>query len=187
MRQFGGVSHVSHYEELERINPVCPGDRLATEVYSTALDHLVIACVDAVLICEQQVLLAKRNRYPRPSWWIIGGRMTAGENPEAAICRQVANETKLTGLQPDRFTFIGVYSTCFAFRHQPPSHHGSHTLNLTYQIELTAAEKAQIHLQADEHATWSWVNFDRLSSLLDGNQVMDRALLQILQDCARRG
>lgn len=181
--QFGSVPH---FEEPERINPVCPHDQLAIEVYSAALDHLVIACVDAVLTCEQQILLAKRNRYPHPSWWIIGGRMSAGESPQAAICRKVANETKLD-FQPDRFTFVGVYSTCFAFRHQPPQHHGSHTLNLTYQIELTASEKAQLQLQQDEHETWAWVNFDRLPVLLSSNQFMDRALLQILQNCVERG
>ena len=177
---------VPHFEEPERINPVCPSEQLATEVYSTALDHLVIACVDAVLTHRQQVLLAKRNRYPHPSWWIIGGRMRAGESPQAAISRQVASETKLA-FHPDRFTFVGVYSTCFAFRHQPPQHHGSHTLNLTYQIELIASEKAQLQLHQDEHETWEWVNVDRLSSLLNSSHAMDQALLQILQNCAEIG
>ena len=135
-------SDIPHFQEQGRTNPVSASDRMSTAVYGTALDYLVIACVDLVFTHQNRVLLAKRDRPPRNSWWIIGGRMAAGEAPVVAALRKAAEEAQLSQLTADRCRCIGVYSTCFANRHQPPQEHGLHSLNVVYHVELTAAEKA---------------------------------------------
>jgi ADP-ribose pyrophosphatase YjhB (NUDIX family) len=172
---------IPHFQDPDRLNPVSSSDRLPTQTYSQALDHMVIACVDIVLTHQTEILLAKRNHPPRPSWWILGGRMVAGEAPLVAASRKIREEAALD-VAGDRLQFIGVYSTCFAYRQQPPQHNGLHSLNITYQVELTAIEKAQLKLSTTEYERGKWMDGDRIRSLLNNQIVMDNALLQIIQD-----
>ncbi|MBD3881840.1 NUDIX hydrolase [Phormidium tenue FACHB-886] len=172
---------VPHFQEHDRFNPVTSSDRLPAEVYGAALDYLVIGCVDLVFTCQSQVLLAKRNRPPRASWWLIGGRMTAGEPPVQAAIRKAAEEANLKMLSPDRFQLIGVYSTCFASRSQPPQRHGLHSLNITYQIELSEFEKDAIDLDPSEYEAWEWVELEQVGDRLETWEPMDEALLQVLK------
>jgi ADP-ribose pyrophosphatase YjhB (NUDIX family) len=174
-----------HFQDPDRLNPVSSGDRLPTQIYSQALDHLVIACVDIVLTYQTKIFLAKRSHPPRPSWWILGGRMVAGEAPLAAASRKIREEAALN-VSSDRLQFVGVYSTCFADRQQPPQQNGLHSLNITYQVELATIEKAHLKLAATEYEQGEWMLGDRIRSLLNEQVVMDRALLQIIQDIRRR-
>lgn len=173
---------IPHFQEAGRINPVHPDARMPDEAYGIALDHLVFACVDIIFTCQREILLAKRNRYPRPSWWIVGGRMAAGEDPKQTAMRKAAQEANLQDLAASRFQCIGVYSTCFSLRQQKPEHHGSHSLNVTYQIELTAAERQQLALQSSEYDHWCWVDRDRVEELLNPKDEFDAFLLRVLQD-----
>lgn len=168
-----------HFQDPDRLNPVSSGDRLPAEIYSQALDHLVIACVDIVLTYQTEIFLAKRNHPPRPSWWILGGRMVAGEAPLIAASRKIREEAALN-ISGDRLQFIGVYSTCFTHRQQPPQQNGLHSLNITYQVELTAVEKAQLKLLTTEYERGEWMDGDRIYSLLNDQIVMDKALLQVI-------
>ncbi|XGV99225.1 MAG: NUDIX domain-containing protein [Leptolyngbya sp. BL-A-14] len=173
---------VPHFQEAGRINPVSSDDRMPEAVYSTALDFLVFACVDLVFTHQHQILLAKRNTEPRSSWWIVGGRMAAGEAPTTTAIRKARQEAQLTNLDTDRFRCIGVYSTCFATRRQAPKHHGSHSLNVTYQIELTAQEKERVNLRSDEYDTWQWLDLANVNSLLQSDDAIDQALLRVISD-----
>ncbi len=164
------------------MNPVSPDDRMPEATYSTALDFLVFACVDLVFTHQHQILLAKRNTEPRSSWWLVGGRMVAGEAPTDTAKRKAQQEAQLDNLNADRFQYIGVYSTCFATRRQAPQHHGSHSLNVTYQIELTAEEREQVNLRSDEYDTWQWIDLEDVSSLLKLDDAMDQALLRVVSD-----
>jgi ADP-ribose pyrophosphatase YjhB (NUDIX family) len=175
------LKNVPHFQEKNRFDPYTAGDRMPTETYSMALDYLVIGCVDLVFTCRSQVLLAQRDRPPRASWWLIGGRMTAGETPEQAAVRKAAEEASLD-LLPDRLQFIGVYSTCFATRFQAPQNHGLHSLNLTYRVELAAAEQAAIALDRSEYCAWDWVDFAQVGDRLDTENRIDEALMQVLKD-----
>ncbi|NJR65807.1 MAG: NUDIX hydrolase [Leptolyngbyaceae cyanobacterium CRU_2_3] len=143
---------------------------------------MVIACVDIVFTHQTQVLLAKRDRPPRADWWLIGGRMIAGEIPVEAVLRKAAEEAQMAQLTADRCRWLGVYSTCFANRHQPPQEHGLHSLNLVYSIELNPVEKAAIALDPEEYNTWQWIEPQQISRLLDRNKAMDLALLSIIRD-----
>ena len=172
---------VLHFQEQNCQNPYTANDRMPTEIYSTALDYLVIGCVDLVFTCQSQILLAQRDRPPRASWWLIGGRMTAGETPEQAAIRKASEEASLE-LSPDRLQFIGVYSTCFATRFQAPQDHGLHSLNLTYRVELTSAEKSAIVLDRSEYCAWEWVELGQVGDRLEAKDRIDEALLQILKD-----
>ncbi len=177
---------IPHFEETGRINPGTTGDRLPKEAYSLALDHLVLTCVDLALIHQGQILLGRRHQYPRKSWWLVGGRMIAGEDPLAAVQRKASEEAGLK-LERDRFYYVGVYSTCFAMREQEPQHHGSHTVNLTYQVILNAEEKASLKLSNQEYeAGFQWVELDQVEGLLEQGDRLDQALLQVVHDIQQR-
>ncbi|GAB4383643.1 MAG: hypothetical protein Kow00121_45860 [Elainellaceae cyanobacterium] len=171
-----------HFQEPGRNNPVSPDAKIPDPAYGMALDHLVIACVDVIFTHQSQVLLVKRNRYPHPSWWIVGGRMVAGEEPKQTAIRKAAAEIGIQTLEAASLRYVGTYSTCFAFRQQVPQDHGSHTLNITFHAELTSSERKQMRLYPNEHTTWQWVKLNQLEQILDRSQVMDQALLRIMQD-----
>lgn len=173
---------IPHFEEAGRRNPRIVRDRLPEQVYSLALDHLVLTCVDLALIYRQQILLARRNQYPRKSWWLVGGRMMAGEDPLVTAQRKASEEANLS-LARDRFHYVGVYSTCFALRAQAPEQHGSHTVNLTYQVSLTFDEQASLHLSPQEYDTYyQWVELDQVERCLEASDRLDQALLHIIHD-----
>lgn len=173
---------VPHFEEARRHAPTSPTDRLPEAIYATALDYLVITCVDLVLTRGDRVLLAKRNREPHPGWWLIGGRMAAGESPAMVVQRKATEEAGLVNLAIDRFQFIGVYSTCFARRSQPPQKHGLHSVNLTYQLELTDQEMPNVQLVSSEYDEWQWFHKNDIETVLKPELAIDQALLRIIQD-----
>jgi len=179
--------NVLHFAESGRVNPKTAADRMPEKEYAAALDYLVFTCVDLVFFYQQQILLARRNRYPRKSWWIVGGRMIAGESPLETAQRKASEEAKLEHLASDRFQFVGVYSTSFALREQEPSHNGSHSVNLTYLIELTDAEKQHLRLISTEYeADYQWVSIDQVIELVNPNDSLDQALLAIVHDVKTR-
>lgn len=49
---------------------------LGDEEYSRALDCLVKACTDILLVDESngKILLGKRKVEPQPDWWFVGGK-----------------------------------------------------------------------------------------------------------------
>jgi ADP-ribose pyrophosphatase YjhB (NUDIX family) len=172
---------VPHFEESGRTNPVAADDRLSAKDFAIALDHLVITCVDLALVHRDRILLAQRNQYPRKSWWLIGGRMIAGETPLQAAQRKAQEEANLSHLAPDRFQYLGAYSTCFARRSQPPQSHGLHSVNLTYQLSLTDAEISQIQLiQTEYEPTHEWIRLDQVKPFLTPQDALDQALLAVV-------
>lgn len=184
------MKHVPHFEEEGRINRDASDESkfwLPLDAYAKALDVLVITCVDILFVHQNTVLLGKRNRHPLKGWWVIGGRMFAGESPVDAAWRKAKSEAGVD-LERSRFQFFGAYSTVFALRHQEPQHHGLHSLNLAHSIDLTTEEKAQIHLTNTEYDTWTWVQPEEVTHLLNPDHELDRALFQVLEDlwAARR-
>ncbi|MBF2027130.1 MAG: NUDIX hydrolase [Oscillatoriales cyanobacterium C42_A2020_001] len=178
--------NVPHFTEAGRINPKTVADRMPEADYAIALDYLVFTCVDLVFLYNNQILLARRNRYPRKTWWVIGGRMVAGEAPLETAKRKAAEEARLDDLESDRFQFIGVYSTSFALREQEPIGNGSHSVNLTYQITLTQQEKQTLTLTSSEYeAGYEWVDLNQVIHRVDPNNTLDQALMAIVHDVKR--
>ncbi|MEM0981303.1 MAG: NUDIX hydrolase [Cyanobacteria bacterium P01_H01_bin.58] len=179
------ATDVPHFSEAPNDEPPSPV-YLPDREYGLALDALVIACVDVLLVHGETFLLGQRRTLPRSDWWLIGGRMMAGESPLAAVQRKVNEEAGLI-ITSDRFQFLGAYSTCFAQRSQPPQEHGLHSLNLTYWVPVSTAERQAIVLTAKEYADYHWFTPTDIRNTLqgasrDGLTVMDACLQQVLRD-----
>lgn len=177
--------HVCHFEEPGRINrdvTVRSNFWMPTDTYSMVLDTIVLTCVDIFFVHQGRTLLGKRNRYPKKGWWIIGGRMFAGESPDGAVQRKAKEEAGLE-IGRSRIQFFGLYSTCFATRHQPPVDHGLHSVNLAHLVEISDEENDQIQLTNTEYDEWTWVSQSEMTAFLKLDQVFDGALHQMLADC----
>jgi len=128
---------------------------LDEETYSKALDSLVIACVDIVLLNDSKIFLAKRKRHPQKDWWIVGGRMSPGESIEQTAQRNSKRELNLE-LAPNRFKFLTVFSAVWDKRAHKPSENGSHTISIVETIEVTKDETELISIN-DEYEEFKWL------------------------------
>ena len=89
---------------------------IADAEYRRIAERMPIPTVDAILTFEGRFLLLKRNNPPvKGEWWLPGGRVRKGEALEAAVTREVKEETGLTG-RILRFSAGRVVST-----NRPPS------------------------------------------------------------------
>lgn len=124
--------------------------------YAKILDSIVVACSDVILVHNNEILITKRNIYPRKDWWVIGGRMISGEDPLSSAKRKLKEETGLS-ISKNRFDYINVYSTNFKNRKQEPQSNGSHTISFVYKVEITPKEKDTIKLVNSEYSGSKWL------------------------------
>jgi ADP-ribose pyrophosphatase YjhB (NUDIX family) len=136
------------------------GGRVADDIYAQALDHLVIACVDVVIVHNKKILIGKRVWEPQPDWWIIGGRMRKGELYAEAAVRNLKRELGVE-FDGDRFGLLGVYNLIWDKRAQAPVDNGCHMLSVTMYLELNDKEKAAIKLN-EEYSEHSWIEPDEI-------------------------
>lgn len=142
--------------------------QFSNEIYSQILDSLAVGCADSILICEDKILLVKRNIDPRAGHWaIVGGRMLAGESPVDTAIRKLYLETGLEIKNPERYIFLETYSMYYSLRQQEPKNNGSHTLNFTYVLSISEEEKKRLSLVKSEYSTFYWVDKKDVMSFLE--------------------
>jgi ADP-ribose pyrophosphatase YjhB (NUDIX family) len=118
---------------------------MPSDEYSKALNSIVIACADCIILDQKgKMLLGRRAIEPWPDWWIIGGRMRPGESFEQAAVRNVKREVNLD-ISSSRFQYFDTCSLVFARRMQPPEDHGVHAVSITMILEISNKEVEQIH------------------------------------------
>lgn len=85
-------------------------------------------------------------------WWIIGGRVMAGEPEFAAIQRKFKHETSLT-INCKRFNFLTMVRYFCEDREQEPQTYGLDSLAYTFFLELEPGELLQANnsLDPDEY------------------------------------
>ena len=149
---FSAVLPLGIYREASnhRIQPV----RLDDKTYAEAIQSFVIVCTDAIVFNRERrtVFLARRLVKPMQGWWIIGGRMQAGESPHQSMRRCFKRETSLD-LPDERFNLLRLNRYLWKDREQEPQNAGSDDLCFTFSIELTKQEiqKASQALERDEY------------------------------------
>ncbi|MBI2436672.1 MAG: NUDIX domain-containing protein [Candidatus Magasanikbacteria bacterium] len=129
------------YIEGEGIRPEMRGGFMRDEIYSAAIDNMIIVCTDTVIIDRQgqTFYLAKRSVRPMAGLWWIGGRRNKGETPLEGMRRNFKREAGL-GLPQERFSFVAMTEYLWQDRAQEPTEKGSHNLAHTFATELSPEE-----------------------------------------------
>lgn len=132
------------------------GGLMEEDVFLIAIDHMIIASTDVVVINRERgtLFLCRRAVRPMKGLWVIGGRRRKGETPLEGICRCFERETNLD-LPENRFVFVLVTEYLWQDRDQIPRDHGLHYLGHQFSVELTQAElkHARTHLDPAEFDT----------------------------------
>jgi len=141
------------------------GIYLGDDEYGRALDCLVKACTDLLLLDSDEphckLLLGKRIVEPQPDWWYVGGRMKPGERPEQSIARLVKRELHLD-IDTARFRPLGCHSYSWARRQQPPMDNGTCDISVVLTLVLLPGEADRIHMDKKEYAEFRWFSLSEI-------------------------
>ena len=131
---------------------------LADKEYGEALDCLVKACSDMLLVSPagKRIFLGKRLVQPQPDWWFMGGRVFPGETPAQSCCRLLRREA---GLEIDtaRLEPVCCQSMVWAMREQLPKEHGTTDSQVVLSLQLTEAEAEKLVLDPKEYEASQWL------------------------------
>jgi ADP-ribose pyrophosphatase YjhB (NUDIX family) len=130
--------------------------------YAKALDAIVVTCVDIALTKNGQLLLGKRTRNPQPDWWIVGGRMRAGETFAKAAIRLLYGELFMP-MTPERLVPLTVFAAAWNERAFEPVNNGTHTLSVVLTAEITEAEAESLRFN-DEYSDHGWNDFASIAA-----------------------
>lgn len=124
--------------------------RIPSELYSEILRVFPRACVDAVICCQNKVLLLKRIIKPDKGLWaIVGGRVFKEETVIQAVQREILEELGLI-IDTDTIRLVGVVD-CF--------HKTRHDISITYALVLENFPKIKIDYQ---HSEYKWFDVNSL-------------------------
>ncbi len=127
---------------------------LPEDIYSKALDSLIVVCADIIPINRKKrlIYLASRKIKPVIGWWFIGGRIFAGEKEVDAASRIFKRETSISIL-PERFKFFSSHRYFMDVRAQPPQDSPCDMLGFNFTVELKPKEfkKASKNLDPNEY------------------------------------
>ena len=133
--------------------------------YSRILDHVAIACVDALVINEGKLLLGKRANKPNQSWWIFGGRMWPGEAFKDTARRGAKRETGLE-IDKSRFEKLDVYNLIWPERNEHPQTKKCHHVLVAMYVEISNDEAERIVLQND-HTEYLWLDLSDVKTFMN--------------------
>jgi len=131
---------------------------LADKEYGEALDTLVKACSDMLLISPdgKRIFLGKRLVQPQPDWWFVGGRIFPGETPARSCCRLLKRELGLE-IDPARLNPVCCQSLAWGMREQLPKENGTTDSQVVLSLRLTESEVEKVVLDPKEYETSAWV------------------------------
>ena len=140
---------------------------LADKEYGEALDTLVKACSDMLLLSPDgsRIFVGKRKVQPQPDWWFVGGRMFPGETPKQSCARLLRREL---GLEIDtaRLRPICCQSLAWAMREQLPKENGTTDSQFVLSLQLQENEVAKVVLDDKEYEDAKWME---PKDILDGD------------------
>lgn len=146
-----------HIEEPEFVNR---SSFLGDEEYGKVLDNIVVCCADCIVTHNGHALLGRRWDEPcKDQWWIMGGRMKIGEQPEQTVQRLLKREVNLVIEDLSRIIELSLpISYVWKKRAQLPKTHGCHMVGLYYAVSVSDDEKALLDTQKsnDNFSEFKW-------------------------------
>lgn len=127
---------------------------MSDDAYVQAVSSMVIVCADILFYSASKgvVYLAKRKSKPLSNWWMIGGRIKAGDTGEQGAVNNIKRETGLE-VDPSRLKFLAMNRYFFNNRQQEPQDIACDSLSYTYALDISDEEfvVAKEHLDKNEY------------------------------------
>ncbi|KAL7529272.1 hypothetical protein ACHAWF_002914 [Thalassiosira exigua] len=169
---------------------------LPDDLYGVALDNLVKACSDVLLLNPEgtHVFVGRRRIQPQPDWWFMGGRMFPGETPVQSGQRLLKRELGLS-VEHGRFEAVCAQTFAFGMREQEPKEHGTTDAQFCFKVRLKdEAEAKKVVLDEEEYSEAEW---KLPGEILEGNYhpalkyavgcMLAGEALERVQECEERG
>jgi colanic acid biosynthesis protein WcaH len=126
---------------------------LDTQTFKSVIKNAPLVSIDLCLVCDDQLLLGKRNNDPlKGEWFTPGGRIHKNESWQDALLRIAEVELGLSGIAVEDFTLMGMWDHFYnnsAFDENTSTHY----VNLPHYAEFKS--KPQIALD-DQHGEFKW-------------------------------
>ena len=102
-----------------------------------------------------EVCLGKRKVQPQADWWMLGGRMKAGDTIQEAAGRNAKRETGLS-VDPSRWTFVCAQTMLWQFRKQSPEGNGTADIGVIMTATLSDEEVLAMNICSAEYSAFGW-------------------------------
>jgi colanic acid biosynthesis protein WcaH len=134
---------------------------LDKQTFKDVIKNAPLVSIDLCLVCNDQLLLGKRNNAPlKGEWFTPGGRIYKNETWQHALLRIVKAELGLYDLRVEDFTLMGMWDH-FYKNSAIDQNTSTHYINLPHNAWLQS--KPEITLD-DQHAKFRWFDLAVVSS-----------------------
>jgi colanic acid biosynthesis protein WcaH len=126
---------------------------LDVQTFKTVIENIPLVSIDLCLVCDDQVLLGKRNNDPlKGEWFTPGGRIHKNETWQDALLRIAEAELGLNCISVENFSLIGMWDH-FYNNSALDQNTSTHYVNLPHYAEFKS--RPQI-TSDDQHGEFKW-------------------------------
>ena len=126
---------------------------LDLQTFKSVIENTPLVSIDLCMVCDDQLLLGKRNNDPlKGEWFTPGGRIHKNEAWQDALLRVAEVELGLSGIAVDDFALMGVWDH-FYNNSAVDQNTSTHYVNLPHYAEFKY--RPQITLD-DQHGEFEW-------------------------------
>ena len=126
---------------------------LDAQTFKTVIENTPLVSIDLCLVCDDQLLLGKRNNDPlKGEWFTPGGRIHKNEIWQDALLRIAEAELGLSCIAVEGFALMGVWDH-FYNNSALDQNTSTHYVNLPHYAEFKS--KPEITLD-HQHGEFEW-------------------------------
>ena len=126
---------------------------LDAQTFKIVIENTPLVSIDLCLVCDDQLLLGKRNNDPlKGEWFTPGGRIHKNESWQDALLRIAEVELGLSGIAVEDFALMGVWDHFYS-NSALDQNTSTHYVNLPHYAEFKS--KPEITLD-HQHGEFEW-------------------------------
>ena len=134
---------------------------LDAQTFKSVIENTPLVSIDLCLVCDDQLLLGKRNNDPlKGEWFTPGGRIYKNETWQSALLRIIDVELGLRDIAVEDFALMGMWDH-FYNNSALDQNTSTHYVNLPHY----AAFKSRPQITLDnQHSDFKWFDLTVVSS-----------------------
>ena len=133
---------------------------LDAQTFKTVIENTPLVSIDLCFVCDDQLLLGKRNNDPlKGEWFTLGGRIHKNETWQDALLRIVEAESGLSGTAVEDFSLMGMWDHFYS-NSAVDQNTSTHYVNLPHYAVFQA--EPDIILD-DQHGEFKWFDLSVVS------------------------